>query len=184
MFLLVASGLVPRPFGTTGEKEPPVVRLLPPEEEPWQVVAPQGPRPIEIADSWVPEPDTPLPDFKPDEDAVPLRTGDVGLPGDGVVVSTRAVDIVAPRLRMQGDRLAALINACYPAGARRRKKVAPSCAFWWQRRQGVVLAILQGTGSQARRLCAASSTAGNRTGRRDGRGRGRALLPIVFASTE
>jgi protein TonB len=185
MFLLVASGLVPRPFGTTGEKEPPVVRLLPPEEEPWQVVAPQGPRPIEIADSWVPEPDTPLPDFKPDEDAVPLRTGDVGLPGDGVVVSTRAVDIVAPRLRMQGDRLAALINACYPAGARRASEEGRAIVRVLVGSDGKVLSwrILQGTGFP--RLDEAVRCIIERLviepGRRDGRAvEAEALLPIVF----
>lgn len=69
MFLLIASGLVPRPFGAPGQADSPVVRVLPPEVKHWEAVAPEKSRPIEIVVHSVPEPDTPIPDFRERDDA-------------------------------------------------------------------------------------------------------------------
>lgn len=185
MFLLVASGLLPRPFVTAGGKEPPPVRLLPPDKEIPPTVVPRLPGPIEFEVDRVPEPEPTLPDFNPQRDADASSVGDAGLTGEGVVISTRATDFVAPRLRMQGDRLAALINACYPAGPRRAGEEGRAIVRLLVGSDGKVRSwrIQQSTGFP--RLDEAVGCIIDRLviepGRRDGRAvEAEAFLPIVF----
>lgn len=185
MFLLIASGLGPRPFGPPGRAAPPVVRLLPPEEKPWQAVAPQDLRPIEIADYSVPEPDTPLPDFRERDDTGPSHHGQTAAPGEDVASVARAPHVVAPRLRMRGDRLAALINACYPAVARRAGEEGRVLVRVLVGSDGKVVSWRIQQGSGFPRLDEAVRCIIERLaiepGRRDGRAvEAEALLPIIF----
>jgi protein TonB len=185
MFLLIASGLVPRPFGPAREPDPPVVRILPPEAKPRAMIVPRIPRPFEVEDYRVPEPHMPLPDFSQQDDAGPSQVADATMPGAGVFVETRAADIVAPRLRMDDDRLAALINACYPAAARRAGEEGRALVHVLVGNDGKIVSwrIRQGTGFP--RLDAAVRCIIERLviepGRRDGRAvEAEALLPIAF----
>jgi TonB family protein len=59
----------------------------------------------------------PLPQIE--EQTTPTVAIDQNRVGDGVAERPAVVEVIAPRLRMHGDRLAVLINACYPAAARR-----------------------------------------------------------------
>jgi protein TonB len=184
MFLLIASGLVPRPFGMA-DKERPDVRLLPPTEEPRQPVAPEKLRPIEVEGNWVPEPDTPIPDFRERDDTSLSHDGVATVPGEGAVVEPRAADVVAPRLRMHGDRLAALINACYPAGPRRAGEEGRVLVRVRVGKDGRIVAWQIQQGSGFSRLDEAVRCIIERLviepGRRDGRAvEAEALLPIVF----
>lgn len=185
MILIIASGLVPPPFGLPREPEPPVVRILPPEPKPRIRIVPPVPGPFEVADYRVPEPQVPLPDFSRRDDAEPSQAGDATLPGEGVVVAARAADVVAPRLRMHGDRLTALINACYPAAARRAGEEGRVLVRVMVGSDGKIVSwhIQQGTGLP--RLDEAVRCIIERLviepGRRDGRAvEAEALLPIVF----
>ena len=185
MFLLIASGLVPRPFGQAREPDPPDVRLLAPEEKPWEAVVPSLPRRLEDVDYRVPEPDTLIPDFQQRDDAELSYAGDTAAPGDAVVIVTKAPDVVAPRLRMHGDRLAALINSCYPAGSRRAGEEGRAVVRVLVGSEGRVLSwrLEQGTGFP--RLDDAVRCIIERLviepGRRDGRAvEAEALLPIIF----
>lgn len=185
MFMLIASGLVPRPFGPPGQAESPEIRLLPPEVKHWQAVAPEESRPIEIAVYSVPEPDTPIPDFRERDDTGLSHDGQTAAQGEGVTIVARAPDAVAPRLRMHGDRLAALINACYPAGSRRAGEEGRAVARVLVGSDGRVRSwrLEQGTGFP--RLDDAVRCIIERLviepGRRDGRAvEAEALLPIVF----
>ena len=183
MFLLIASGLVPRPFDLA--PEPPVVRVLPPEPKPRVTIVPRLPQPFEVVDYRVPEPRTQLPDFSRRDDAEPSQAGDTTTPGEGVVIETRAADIVAPRLRMHGDRLAALINACYPAAARRAGEEGRVLVRVLVGSDGKVVSWQVQQGSGFSRLDEAVRCIIERLviepGRRDGRAvAAEALLPIVF----
>lgn len=185
MFLLVASGLVPRPLGRTGDPDPPDITLLPPKPEPWEPVVPRRPGPFEEVDSSVPEPDTRIPDFRSNVDAVPSDGTVTTAPDKDAVVATRVHQIVPPRLRMHGDRLAALVNACYPPGARRDGEEGRAVARVLVGSEGRVRfwRVEQGTGFP--RLDEAVRCVVERLviepGRRDGRAiEAEALLPIVF----
>lgn len=185
MFLLIASGLVAPPFGSPVAKEPPVVRLLPPEPEPLAPVAPRRTDPLFEFDFLVSEPDTPVPDFSSTVDAKPTDDAVTSTAGTGAAVVGGAPDIVPPRLRMHGDRLAALVNACYPPGPRRDGEEGRAVVRILVGSQGAVLSwrLEQGTGFP--RLDAAVRCIIERLviepGRRDGRAaEAEALLPIVF----
>jgi len=185
MFLLIASGLVPRPIGPAREPDPPDVRLLPPEEKLWEAVVPRLPGPVEDLVYRVPEPVTPIPDFSEKDDTNRSYTDDTAAPGDGAVIVKTAPDVAGPRLRMHGDRLAALINACYPAASRRAGEEGRAVARVLVGSDGRVLSwrLEQGTGFP--RLDEAVRCIIERLviepGRRDGRAvEAEALLPIVF----
>lgn len=185
MYLLIASGLVPRPFGVTRDPDPPDVRLLPPEEQPREAVVPRLPGPLEDMDFTVLEPDTQLPDFRQDDTNPSQTDRRTVAPDGGVAIVTRAPVLVAPRLRMHGDRLAALINACYPAGSRRTGEEGRAVARVLVGSDGRVLSwqLEQGTGFP--RLDEAVRCIIERLviepGRRDGRAvEAEVLLPIVF----
>lgn len=185
LFLLIASGLVPPPFFTTGGKEPPPVRLLPPNKEILPTVVPRLPGPIEYEVGRVPEPEPTLPDFNPRRDMDTPSVGDAGPTGEGVVISTPTADIVPPRLRMRGDRLAALVSSCYPPGSRRAGEEGRAAVRLLVGSDGKVRSwrLQQGTGFP--RLDEAVRCIIERLviepGRRDGRAvEAEAFLPIVF----
>lgn len=185
MFLLIASGLVPRPFGLPGQAEPPDVRLLPPEVKHWQPVAPEESRPMEIAVHSVPEPDTPIPDFRERDDTALTHDGATAAPGEGVANVAKSPHVVAPQLRMHGERLAALVNSCYPPGSRRAGEEGRAVVRLLVGSDGKVRSwrLEQGTGFP--RLDDAVRCIIERLviepGRRDGRAvEAEAILPIVF----
>lgn len=185
IFLLIAGSLLPPIIDVAREPEPPEVTLLPPKPEPWEPIVPRLPGPITELDFPVPEPKIPLPDFRPKQDVVTLPARDAGLAGDDGVADAGAVAIVAPRLRMTGARLKALINACYPAGARRAGEEGRVIVRVLVGSDGNVVSwrIQQGTGFP--RLDEAVPCIIERLviepGRRDGRAvEAEALLPIVF----
>lgn len=183
IFLLVASSFMPRPFGPS--PEPPVLRVLPPEPKPQVMIVPRLSQPLEVADYSVPEPPLQLPDFSRRDDANPSPADDAIVPGGGVIVATRAADIVAPRLRLRGDRLAALISACYPAAARRAGEEGRVLVRVRVGSDGRIVAWQIQQGSGFSRLDDAVRCIIERLviepGRRDGRAvEAEALLPIVF----
>ena len=105
--------------------------------------------------------------------------------GDGVAERPEVVEVIAPRLRMQGDRLAALINACYPAASRRAGEEGRAVVRVLVGSNGKIRSwrLEQGTGFP--RLDDAVRCIIERLviepGRRDGRAvEAEALLPIVF----
>lgn len=183
MFLLIASSFMPRPFGPS--PEPPVLRLLPPEPKPRVMIVPRLSQPLEVADYPVLEPPLQLPDFSRREDAKPSPADDATVPGGDVIVETRAADIVGPRLRLRGDRLAALISACYPAAARRAGEEGRVLVRVRVGSDGRIVAWQIQQGSGFSRLDEAVRCIIERLviepGRRDGRAvEAEALLPIMF----
>ena len=183
MFLLIAGSFMPRPYGPS--PEPPVLRVLPPEPKPRTMIVPRLSQPLEVADDPVPEPPLQLPDFSRRDDAKPLPAEVAAVPGGGAFVETRTADIVAPRLRLRGDRLAALISACYPAAARRAGEEGRVLVRVRVGSDGGIAAWQIEQGSGFSRLDAAVRCIIERLviepGRRDGRAvAAEVLLPIVF----
>lgn len=116
-FFLIASGLVPRVMESFAS-DPPITVILR-DEQPAATVAPDETFPDEIYFQPVPAPDASiLPPFEE-----PVATGsvrhDLEVPGSGEGVVYPQADYRPPALRTRDSRLAALINGCYPAGARR-----------------------------------------------------------------
>lgn len=185
VILLVASDLIPPPYGTPVKPEPVDIRLLPPTPEPLKPVAPRWPDPLVPADNPVPEPVWPTPHFpdRPDVDSSDASAH----PADraGPALAEPAPDSVPPRLRMRDERLAALINGCYPAIARRAGEEGRAAARILVGRQGSVLSWRLERSTGFPNLDAAVRCIIERLviepGRRDGQAiEAEALLPIVF----
>jgi protein TonB len=182
-FILAASGVGPKAIRF--EPPDPPITFFPPKEKPVVVVAPDTTTPAEEYALAVPEPD---PSLIPQIDETPdvLRTnGDprVSETGEGVVYPT--VEYQPPTVRTRDSRLAAAIDACYPAASRRAGEEGR-----------VVARIMIDTGGRATawsvartsgfpRLDAALDCVIRRiefvAGRRDGSAvTAEAMLPIVF----
>ncbi|HEX9706402.1 MAG TPA: TonB family protein [Steroidobacteraceae bacterium] len=116
-FVLIASGLGPRVMESFAPDPP--IKVILREEEPARTVAPDKTDPLEVYFQPVPRPDPSIiPRF--DEPMNTLSVQDDLLApaaGDGMVVPP--VDYRPPALRTRDSRVAALVNSCYPAGARR-----------------------------------------------------------------
>ncbi len=182
MFLLVANGLGPVPIDTS-RKDPPVVHLLPPETKPWVAIVPDTPAPAGRVEAVVQEPVV-LPVQFPDLSADPVLRDSGAAAGSQAGDTTTGV-ASAPQLRMRGDRLAALVNACYPAGSRRSGEEGRALVRLLVGTRGEIRSwrLLSGTGYP--RLDEAIRCIIDRLsiepGRRDGRAvEAEAMLPIVF----
>ncbi len=182
IFLVVAADLVPA-ITAAPEPVPPKVTLLPRKPEPRMVVRPDKPDPLDYASERVDEPIIPVPQV---EDPMPPAVA-VGQSRDGAGIAGQpvVVDVIAPRLRMHGDRLAALINACYPAAARRAGEEGRVLVRVLVGGDGRIMSWQIQQGSGFPRLDAAVRCIVDRLaiepGRRDGRAiEAEALLPIVF----
>ena len=118
VFLLIAVGLGPRAFEPLVKPPLPIVQL-PPRDVPIDVEKPPAGALIDPYSVQVDEPRIPLPRF---EENTPLavsqdpRVEDAA--GAGTSVPTPHHH-VGPQLRTRDRRLAALIDACYPAPSRR-----------------------------------------------------------------
>jgi protein TonB len=182
IFLVVAAGVLP-PITVIPEPAAPEVTLLPPTPEPQVPVRPDNPHPIEYAGERVEEPRIQLPLV--DEQTTSAAVIDQNRAGDVIAARPAIVEVTAPRLRMQGDRLAALINACYPPGSRRAGEEGRAVVRLLVGSDGKVRSwrLQQGTGFP--RLDEAVRCIIERLviepGRRDGRAvEAEAFLPIVF----
>lgn len=180
IFLLVAADLLP-PIVPPPESDLPKVTVLPPKPEPRLAVRPDQPDPLEYFGERVQEPVIPIPQVE--ERTTPPVVIDPHRAGDAVAVQPAAPVVIAPRLR--SDRLAALINACYPPASRRAGEEGRALVRVLIGSQGAVLSwrLEQSTGFP--RLDDAVPCIIERLvfepGRRDGRAvEAEALLPIVF----
>lgn len=119
MFLLIAAGLGPRIIGLIGDEDPPPVTLLPEQPDPIERSAPEDPGPLDFVVSVEPKPDLVIPVF-PNEPAPTLsQEPGTAAAGAGADHERARSERVAPRLKGRNERLAALIDSCYPAGSRR-----------------------------------------------------------------
>jgi protein TonB len=182
IFLVVVAGVLP-PIAVIPEPAAPEVTILPPTLEPQVRVRPENPDPLEYAGERVVEPIIPLPQIE--EHTTPTVVIDPNRAGDGVAERPAVVEVIAPRLRMHGDRLAALINACYPAAARRAGEEGRVLVRVLVGSDGKVVSWQVQQGSGFPRLDEAVRCIIERLviepGRRDGRAvAAEALLPIVF----
>lgn len=182
-FFLIASGLGPRVMKSFAPDPP--IKVILREEEPTRMVPPDNAGPIEDYFQPVPRPDTSnIPRFDEQMSTLPV-TDDLRAPasGDGVVI--RTVDYRPPTLRTRDSRLAALINSCYPAGARRDGEKGRATAKIRIDAAGKAVAWSVSQSSGFPRLDAALDCVISRlafvAGRRDGSAvAAEALLPIVF----
>lgn len=182
---LVASdiGMRNRDRGADAGQRP--IKVLPPRPEEQKPVVPDLPRPMDQDPFAVPEPDLPRPVFpEPVAERAPGLAGSAPA-GGGIVVNPTPADYVAPRLRMDSRKLAALVNDCYPASSRRTAEEGRARAWLLVGSDGRILSwrLLEGTGFP--RLDAAVRCIIERLaiepGRRDGRAvEAEAILPIVF----
>jgi protein TonB len=182
-FVLIASGLVPRVASINPPDAP--IRFFPPKEDPIAVVRPVETIPFEDYTQPVPKPDDALfPKFDETPDA-PQTNEDTkaGETGSGPV--NAAVEHQPPTVRTRDIRLAALIDACYPAGARRAGEEGRVVAKVMIDASGKAAAWSVAGSSGFPRLDAALDCVIRRiefvAGRRDGSAvAAEAMLPIVF----
>lgn len=116
-FVLAAGGLLPRLLEVLPREAD--IMLLPRALEPDIRLRPDAPLPGDFAPAPAPLPDVELP-----RDTLamepPAATPDAsGAPGSVASAGSHSL-FEPPALRMRDSRLAALIDACYPAAARRR----------------------------------------------------------------
>ncbi len=183
LFLVIASGLVPRVREAIEGAGPIYVPILQPG---------QGPRhepgdPV-LADPYylpVQEPPLELPEFrKPDE--APAGATAAGADQIGAVsVVPASGEYVAATLRTRRDRVNVLVDSCYPAGARRDNEEGKAVARIVLGVQGSVLSWSVANSSGFPRLDAAMDCVVRRLAfepaRRDGTAIGsEVLLPIAF----
>lgn len=115
-FLLAVAGLGPR-LDWLAPVPPPFIYVeakpVPPPR-----VAPRPPGPAEYSPLPIPMPRVSIPEFEtPQDPPVPDGAAQGGAAGAGPGVPALAP--LAPSLRLRDHRLAALIDACYPAASRR-----------------------------------------------------------------
>jgi len=182
IFLVVVADLMPT-IAMMPEPAAPEVTMLPPKLEPQVQVRPDNPDPLEYAGERVDEPDIQLP--LADEQTTPTVVIDQNRAGDGIAEQPAVAEVIAPRLRMHGDRLAALVNACYPPRSRRAGEEGRAVVRLLVGSDGKVRSwrLKQGTGfpglDDAVRCIIERLVI--EPGRRDGRAvEAEALLPIVF----
>jgi len=182
VFLVVAAGFLPT-IAVVPKPAPPEVTILPPKPEPRVQVRPDNPDPPEYAGERVDEPRILLPQVE--ERTMSTEVIDRNRAGDGVAERPAVVEVIAPRLRMHGDRLAALVNSCYPPGSRRAGEEGRAVVRLMVGSDGKVRSWRLERGTGFPRLDDAVRCIIERLviepGRRDGRAvEAEALLPIVF----
>lgn len=182
-FYLIASGLGPRIIKEIVKVPPPIVFVQRKPEEP-VVIKPEPIAPEEPVYTRVPKPVFQIPDFdEPERLPVPERT--VPYPnGKGPAIPAPS-HYQPPALRTRDQRLAALIDACYPSASRRLGEEGRAVAHVTigARGRAVHWRIAQSSGFA--RLDEAVGCVINRldfvAGRRDGQAvEAEAAIPFVF----
>lgn len=182
-FLLIAAGLGPPLLVNQRQPDPPIVRVLPEKEAPIKVVAPDDPVHIEYTADVVTEPVIQI--LKINDPDSSTRVVDPDSGSTVVVEHGASLPLVPPHLRMRGDRLAALINRCYPAASRRAGEEGRATVQMLVGNDGSVRnwRLVQGTGF-ARLDAALGCIIRNlaiEPGRQDGRAvESDVVLPIIF----
>ena len=180
--LLFASGMVPRLLNALPvPAEIVVVQRMP---EPVVHLRPGMPIPADYAPLRAPWPDVDIPrvdEMGPPADSMAVPDG----PATGGDSSGQHVDFQPPALQMRDKRLAALVDACYPAGARRMGEEGRAVALIVVNTDGRAMSWTRTTGSGFPRLDAALDCVVRRLQFRPGQRDGRAIvaevrLPIVF----
>lgn len=180
-FLLIAAGLGP-PILQVKPSDPLNVKVLPKQQVPIEVTRPEDLGHIEYTADSVKEPRIQIATADDAESSTVIvdpRSGDV------VVEHQARLPLVPPYLRMRGDRLAALIDRCYPAASRRAGEEGRATVHLLVGQDGAVRSwrLVQGTGFA--RLDAALGCIIERLliepGRQDGRAvESEVMLPVVF----
>ena len=163
---------------------PQPIRWLPPAPEPDRRPTPEPPKPVPYQPHTVTMPDVPLPP-PTDEQVVHVNEPTAGTAGGSGPVAQDPGDYRLPTIAIRKDRLAALIDRCYPAGSRRVGEEGRAMTRMTVDADGRVAAwtITQGSGYD--RLdsavkCVVQHLQFN-PGSRDGRAvRADVQLPIVF----
>jgi TonB family protein len=180
--LLFASGMVPRLLDALpAPAEIVVVQRMP---EPVVHLRPGMPIPADYAPLRAPLPDIDIP--RANEEAPPVDS--MAFPdasATGVGSSGQHVDFQPPALQMQDKRLAALVDACYPSGARRMGEEGRAVALIVVSAEGRAVTWTKTAGSGFPRLDAALDCVVRRLQFQPGQRDGRAIvaevqLPIVF----
>jgi periplasmic protein TonB len=182
-FVLIASGLGPRVMKSLAPE--PTITVIIKEKDPIKRVAPEKP---ELIDGYllpVPVPDPsniPKIDDPPNES---LASDGLTFPETGGGVVIPSTEYKPPSLRTRDRRLAALIDACYPAAARRAGEEGRVIARISIDASGRAAAWSVAESSGLSRLDAALDCVVRQlefvAGRRDGSAvSAEALLPIVF----
>jgi periplasmic protein TonB len=181
-FILFASGLVPRVLDVLpAPRDIFVVQRIP---EPVVRVQPGLPMPADYVPLRAPLPDLDIPrvdEEAPAVDAIPVTDASAA----GGSSSGQEADFQPPALQMRDSRLAALVDACYPSGARRIGEEGRAVARIVVSADGRVASWTKMQGSGFPRLDAALGCVIRRLqfipGRRDGRAIvAEVQLPIVF----
>jgi len=167
----------------TPEPPPPITVYLP-KEKPVQVPRPENPAPFEVYFGPEPIPELSIPKFD-EQPNLPLPNDNLRLPDVGSGVEVPSVDDRPPALRTRNNRLAAAIDACYPAAARRVGEEGRVIAKIMIDAGGMATAWSVAQSSGFARLDAALDCVIRRLefapGRRDGSAvAAEAMLPIVF----
>jgi protein TonB len=183
LFAVIASGLIPKVREAVWEDGP--IHVLPPVPVPETRHAPGNPEIGEVHFPPVPQPDIPIPDFEP-ADAAPTGTTTTGeaAGGSGVAIPAGG-EFVGATLRTRREWVGALIESCYPTGARRDREEGKAIAAVVIGPQGSVLSWSVAESSGFPRLDGAMDCVIGRLvfapARRDGSAvTAEVRLPIVF----
>lgn len=114
-FVLAVAGLGPRLDWL--QPDPPSFIYVQPEAPLSQLLAPRHPGPLDYTLPRQPLPKVPIPDFGP-ERSLPVEGNAATEPASGSGPAVAVADVRPPSLR-RDSRLAALVDACYPAASRR-----------------------------------------------------------------
>jgi protein TonB len=114
---LIATGLAPRIFAEIVNAPPPIVFVRSQPQEP-VAVKPEVTMPDDPVYTRVPKPDVRLPDFAQRETMPSREQTEPATEGNGAAIPAPSHDS-PPALRTRDQRLAALIDACYPSASRR-----------------------------------------------------------------
>lgn len=181
-FILFASGMVPRVLDILpAPQDIFVVQRIP---EPVVRVQPGLPTPADYAPLRAPLPDVDIPQVNDEAPAVDaISVTDASAAGSGS--SGQQADFQPPALQMRDSRLAALVDACYPSGARRIGEEGRAVARIVVSADGRAASWTKLQGSGFLRLDAALDCVIRRLqfipGQRDGRATvAEVQLPIVF----
>lgn len=180
--VLFASGMMPRLLDALpAPAEIVVVQRMP---EPVAHLRPGIPSPADYAPVRAPLPNVDIP-----------RVNEMALPADSMAVpdgpatggdsSGQHVDFQPPALQIRDKRLAALVDACYPSGARRMGEEGRAVALIVVSAEGRAVSWTRTAGSDFPRLDAALDCVVRRLQFQPGQRDGRAIvaevrLPIVF----
>lgn len=181
-FVLVAGNLLPRLLEALPEAS---VTLLLPRPMAQEVrLLPVAAPPADYAPPQVPLPDIEIPRVAEALRQPPAAPDAAGVPGGEAPAGPRGL-LQAPSLRMRDSRLTALVDACYPAAARRLGEEGRAVAVVVVDPRGDVVRWSLSRGTGFPRLDAALGCVIRRLqfdpGRRDGNAvAAEVLLPVAF----